>query len=126
MATDSRKTPPGRLHRVSTKAAYTRAARDKLVASRSRLDGVNAALRQAVATGRLSDGGQLEQARAAMETRFAEAQARLARLQKSGDDNWEALRDEVDNAWEDLAGAIRILVARFDDETRRADDTNDE
>ncbi len=122
MATDSRKTPPSRLHRVSTKAAYARTARDKLVASRSKLDGINAALRQAITTGRLSGSGQLEQARNAMEIRFADVRERLSRLQKSGDDNWEALRDDVDNAWEDLARAIQNLVARFDDETRLEDD----
>ncbi len=116
---DPQDAPTSRLYRVSTKAAYSRAARDKLVASRSKLDSVNASMRQAMATGRLPRSEPLEKARAAMEDRFAEAERCLARLQKSGDDEWELLRDDVDDAWENLAHAIQGLVSRFEDEIRQ-------
>ncbi len=109
---------PSYLQSVAAKAAYSRATRDKLVASRGKLDTVNAALRRAISTGRLRNTEELEKARVAMEINFREAERRLAQLQKAGFRDWQSFRDEVDDAWEDLSRSIQNLVARFDHEAR--------
>lgn len=105
-------------HSISAKASYSKSARKKLVESRAKLDGVNAAIRQAIAAGRLRSSDQLERTQRAIEANLAAAEARLEKLQKSGEDGWQELRDQVDSAWEDLSGSIKKLVARISDESR--------
>ena len=108
-----------RLGRMTAKAAFSRSARDGLIASRSKLDSVNAVIRCAVASGRVCHGDRLESARCAIEISFAEAEQCLAHLQKSDDRGWEALRDDFEHAQENLVRAIENLVARFDDEAHQ-------
>lgn len=103
---------------ISAKANYSRSARKKLIESRAKLNGVNAAIRQAIITGRLKSSDQLERAQRAIEINLAAAEARLEMLQKSGEHGWEELRDQVDSAWEDLSSSIKKLVARISDESR--------
>ena len=103
--------------RISEKAAYSKAARKKLIDSRAKLDGVTYIIRQAVDTGRLKPNVQLDQALEAMEVNFSTAEAQLRILQKAGDNEWEEQRAELESAWENLAHSIKQLVVRFADGT---------
>ena len=49
--------------------------------------------------------------------KHAAAALRLEALQKSGEEEWEQYRDELENAWEDLSHSINTLVARVKDES---------
>jgi hypothetical protein len=100
---------------VSAKAAYSKAARKKVVESRAKLDGVTAAIKHAVATGKLGSGDKLECAQRAMEARLAAAEARLEALRKSGEEEWEELKDELEDAWDDLSRSINKVVDRIKD-----------
>ena len=106
------------LTEMSAKAACSKAARSQLVESRAKLDNIRAAIKQATTTGRLQPSKQLNQALGAIEVNFAAAETQLRVLQKSGEDDWEERRVDLDEAWEDLARSIAILVARFSDESR--------
>jgi hypothetical protein len=103
---------------VSEKAAFSKAARKKLIESKSKLDGVAVAVRQAVETGRLKPSTQLDRAIDAMEVNFRATELQLRILQKSGEDEWDEHRAELDSAWENLARSIKNLAARFADGTR--------
>ncbi len=104
-------------NRISEKAAYSKAARKKLIELRAKLDGVTFIVRQATETGRLPPSTQLDQALEAMEVNYAAAEAQLRTLQKSGEDEWEEQRTELESEWENLAHSIKRLVARFADGT---------
>lgn len=108
-----------RLQRVSAKAAFSRATRKKLIHSRAQLDGVNAAIRLAIANGQLCSSDSLEKLRLAMEVRLAAAERSLERLQKSGDDRWETMREEVDGSFRDLSKSIAGAIEQVAEETRR-------
>ena len=110
--------PPAVFRTVSEKAAYSKAARNKLIESRGKLDGVTFAVRQAIETGRLRPSSQLDRTIRAMEINFEAAGAQLRALQKSGEDEWDERRAELDSAWENLARSIKNLVALFEDGTR--------
>lgn len=101
----------------SERTAYVKAARMKLMDSRTKLDGLAIAARQAVETGRLAPGTRLDRALEAMEAGFGAADARLRLLQQSGDGEWHERRADLESAWEDLAHTIKILVARLADGT---------
>lgn len=109
--------PSRQIRSVSAKAAYSKAARKKLIESRAKLDGINAAIKHSIATGNLGSSDKLECAQRAMEVRLATAEARLETLQKSSEEGWEQLRGELENAWEDLSHSITKLVARINDES---------
>ena len=109
---------PASSRAISEKAAYSKAARKKLIESKTKLDGVAVAVRQAVETGRLKPSAQLDRAIEAMEVNFGAAELQLRMLQKSGEDEWDEHRAELDSAWENLARSIKNLVARFADGTR--------
>lgn len=100
---------------ISAKADYSKLARKKLVDSRAKLCGINAAIDQAISTGRLKPSSRLERAQQAMELNLTAAETRLEALQKSGEGEWEELRDRVDDAWEDLSRSIKKLVALLAD-----------
>ncbi len=106
------------LTEMSAKAACSKAARNQLVESRAKLNSIKAAIRQATITGRLRPSEQLNRALGAIEVNFAAAETQLRVLQKSGEDDWEEERVELDEAWENLARSIAILVTRFSDESR--------
>ena len=103
--------------KVSEKAAYSKAARKKLIELRAKLDGVTFIVRQAIETGRLRPSTQIDRALEAIEVNFGVAEAQLRTLQKSGEDEWEDQRAELEGAWEDLAHSIKRLVVRFGDGT---------
>jgi hypothetical protein len=109
--------PSRHVRSVSEKAAYSKKARKKLVESKAKLYDVKAAINRAIATGSLQSGAKLESVQQAMDTRLAAAESRLEALQKSGEAEWEQLRDELENAWEDLSHSINTLVARVKDES---------
>ncbi len=102
-----------RMETVSIKAQYSKNASKRLTETHAKLDVVNAKIRNAVASGRLEGGEQLELAQNAVKVNLAAAEARLARLRKSSDEAWEELKNEVENASEDLSRSIKQLVARF-------------
>lgn len=102
---------------AAEKAAYSRAARKKLIDSRAKLEGVTAVVKQELTTGRLRPSQQLERTLEAAEVAFTAAETQLRLLQKSGADEWDGRRIELENAWEDLARSILILAARFTDST---------
>ena len=106
------------LTEMSARAAYSKAARSQLVEARAKLDNIRATIKQAAATGRLQPSEPLNRALGAMEVNFAAAETQLRVLQKSGGHNWEEERHELDEAWENLARSIAILVTRFSDESR--------
>ena len=103
------------LRSVSAKAAYSKRARKKLVESKAKLYDVRAAIKRAITTGSLKSSEKLESVQQAMDTRLAAAESRLEALQKSGEADWEQLRDELESAWEDLSQSINKLVARVKD-----------
>ena len=109
--------PTDRVHsrKAAAKAAYSRDARQKLIVSRSKLDGITTAVRQAITVGRMKSSPQLDLAINAMEANFKAAETQLSALQKSGEDDWDALRIQLESAWENLAHSIKNLVARFAD-----------
>ena len=109
--------PSQHVRSVSAKAAYSKKARTKLIESKAKLYDVRAAIKRATMTGSLQSSEKLESAQQAMDTRLAAAELRLEALQKSGEDGWERLRDELDDAWEDLSHSINTLVARVKDES---------
>ena len=113
--------PTDQVHarKAAAKAAYSKDARKKLIVSRSKLDGVTIAVRQAITVGRLKSSKQLDLAVNAMEANFKAAETQLRALQKSGEDDWEALRIPLESAWENLAHSIKNLVARFADESHK-------
>ena len=108
----------GSFRTVSEKDAYSKAARNKLVESKAKLEGVTFAVRQAIEIGRLKPSPQVDRAIEAMQINFEAAERQLRILQKSGEDEWDERRAELDNAWENLAHSIKNLVARFADGTR--------
>jgi len=107
---------------AAAKAAYTQEARKRLVVFRSKLDGVTAAVRQAITLGRMRSSRQLDLVVNAMEANFKAAETQLKALQESGEDDWEALCIPLESAWENLAHSIKNLVARFADEPREGHD----
>ncbi len=107
--------PSRHVRLVSAKTAYSETAGKKLVESKAKFDGVRAAIRHAVATGSLKPCTKLECAQRAVEARITIAEARLEALQKSGGEGWEHLRDELEDAWEDLSHSMNKLVARIKD-----------
>ncbi len=109
--------PSRHIRSVSAKAAYSKSARKKLVESRAKLDGVKTAIRRAIATGSLTSSDKLDQTQHATEIRLTLAETRLKTLQKSGEDEWERLRDELEDAWEDLSHSINKLVAQIKDQS---------
>ena len=109
--------PARHIRSVTAKAAYSRAARKKLVEFKSKLEGVKVAIRHEIAKGRLRSSDKLEFEQRAMEIRLATAESRLMTLQKSREDEWEQLRDDLENAWEDLSQSINKLVARIKDQS---------
>ena len=115
--TTQKRRPSRHVRSVSAKAAYSKRARKKLVESKAKLNDVRAAIKRAVATGSLKSGEKLESVQWAMDTRLAAAESRLEALQKSGEAEWEQLRGELENAWEDLSHSINTLVARVKDES---------
>lgn len=100
---------------ISAKAAYSKAAHKKLAETKTKLAGVHAKIRNAIATGRVETSEQLRQAQHAVDENLATAEARVEILRKSGEDTWEAVKDDVDTAWEDLSQSVKKLVARFAD-----------
>lgn len=108
--------------KAAAKAAYSKDARKKLIVSRSKLDGVTIAVRQAITVGRLKSSKQLDLAVNAMEANFKAAEAQLRALQKSGEGDWEELRIPLESAWENLAHSIKNLVARLTDESHEDHD----
>lgn len=102
---------------VSAKAAYSKAARKKLLESKAKHDGMKSAIRRAITMGNLRSSNKLELAQEAIEARIAEAESRLELLRKSSDDGWEEHKKELENAWEDLSHSINTLVSRIKDET---------
>lgn len=102
----------------STKAAYSKAAHKKLMETRTKLAGVSAKIRNAVATGRIDSTDQLRRAQHAVDLNLATAEARIEQLRKSAGDNWEDLARDVDTAWEDLSQSVKMLVARFSDQSK--------
>lgn len=108
-----------RLQRVSAKAAFSRATRKKLIHLRAQLDGVNAAIRLAVASGQLRSCAGFEKMREAMELKLAAAERSLEQLQKSGDDRWENLREPVDGTCRELSRSISMAIEQVAAETRR-------
>ena len=119
--------PTERVHsrQAAAKAAYSKDARKKLIVSRSKLDGVTMAVRQAIKLGDLKSSKPLYLAVSAMEVNFKDVEIRLGDLQESGEDGWEELRIPLESAWEDLAHSIRNLVARFGDESHQGRDRDD-
>ena len=95
---------------TAAKAIYSRAARKRLVDSRTKLEKVTAVVRQSLATGRLRPSQQLDRTLEATEVNFAAAEIKLRLLQKSG-------ADELESAWEDLARSIKTLATHFTDST---------
>ena len=109
--------PSRHVRSVSAKAAYSREARKRLVESKAKLYDVRAAIKRAITTGSLKSSEKLESVQQAVDTRLTAAESRLEALQKSGEAEWERLRDELENAWEDLSHSINTLVARVKDES---------
>lgn len=109
--------PSRHVRSVSAKAAYSRSARKKLVESRAKLDGVKTAIKRAIASGQLEPSDKLKCTQRAVEVRLAVAETRLKTLQKSSPQEWEQLKDELEDAWEDLSHSINKLVARIKDQS---------
>ena len=103
---------------VSSKAAYSRSTGKKLAETKTKLEGINATIRNAVATGKIEASEQLRLAQQAVELNLATAQAQLSRLRKSGDEGWEDFKTDVEDSWEHLSRSIKNLADRFSDGMR--------
>lgn len=102
---------------IAAKSAYSRNAQKKLLESRSRLDGVTAKIRNAIATGKIAPGKRLELAQLAVRKNYLAAEVALEKLRKSDQQDWERHCRDVDSAWEDLSRSVKNLIARITDET---------
>jgi len=100
---------------LSAKATYLKAAHHKLAETREKIDGVNASIVSAISNGRIEPNGRLETARRAIEVSVAIAEVRLDQLEKSGEDEWQAVSVEVESAWEDVSRSISRLVSSIAD-----------
>lgn len=109
--------PSGHVRSDTADAAYAKAARKRLVESRAKIDFARAEIEHAIATGSLKSSDKLACAQRAMETTLAVAESRLQSLEKTGEEGREALRDKLEDAWEDLSHSISKLVARIKDES---------
>lgn len=98
------------------KADYSRAAQRKLMETRTRLIGVFAKINNAIATGCIDGSDRLISARNAVQSNLDSVEAQLEMLRKCGDE-WLSLRDDVDDAWENLSKSVAALVALFADST---------
>ena len=103
---------------ISSKAAYSRSAGKKLAEAKAKLEGVNAKVRNAIATGKIDRSEQLGLAQQAVELNLATAQAQLSRLRKSDEESWDDLKKDVEDSWEHLSRSIKNLVDRFSDGMR--------
>lgn len=103
---------------ISAKTAYSREAHRKLIESRAKLNGVNAKIKNALATGRIEASENLDRARYAIEANLVAVETQLELLRKSSEQDWEKLRGDVDTAWEDLSRSVKKLVAIFSDEAK--------
>ena len=100
---------------LSAKAAYSIAASRKLAETKTKLDGVNAKIKNAISIGQIDATETLKHAQQAVASNLASAEQRIDELRKSGEHKWEARVDDVDSAWEDLSQSVKKLVARFSD-----------
>jgi len=104
-----------RMKTLSAKAAYSKAANQKLAETKRKLDGVNAKIGSAVSMGQIDATEQLKRAQHAVDLILLSAEQRIEELRKSGEHEWTACADDVDSAWEDLSQSVKRLVARFSD-----------
>ena len=103
---------------IASKAAYSRSTGKKLAETKAKLEGINAKVRNAVATGKIDASEQLWLAQHAVEVNLATAQDQLSRLRKSGEGSWEDLKKDVEDSWEHLSRSIKNLADRFSDGMR--------
>lgn len=107
--------PSRHVRSISAKAAYSKAARKKLLDYEAKLAGIRAAVKHAIEAGRMESSDKLACSQQAMDARLAAAEVRLELLQKSGEEDWEGHRERLEDAWEDLSHSINKIVARFKD-----------
>ncbi len=100
---------------ISSKAAYSRSAGKKLAEAKAKLEGINAKIRNAVATGKIDGTEQLWRAQQAVVLNLETAQAQLSRLRKSDEESWEDRKKDVEDSWEHLSRSIKSLADRFSD-----------
>ena len=105
----------GHLRQIAAKAAYVETTRKNLARSRAQLDRTRAAIRTAAARGSVDSSDQLDRAQQVAEMEFALTESRLARLRKSGEEDWFTLREGLDDSWENLSRSLRNLVKRISD-----------
>lgn len=104
---------------LAAKSAACRAAQRRLDETTMRLAGVRAKIRNAQHTGHLAQSTALETATRAVDSNLDSARRCLDRLRKAGDPEWEASREDLDTAFEDLYRSIKRLVAVMEDSTNR-------
>jgi hypothetical protein len=95
---------------LSEKAACSKASHQKLAETRAKLAGMNSRIACAINSGAMEQNDRLDRARRAIEVSLAIVEVRLDQLRKSGDDDWESVRIEVESAWEQLSRSIQRLV----------------
>jgi hypothetical protein len=95
---------------LSAKAACSKAAHQKLDEIRTKLAGMNTKLACAISSGAIDPNDRMESAHRAIEVSLAIVEIRLGQLRKSGDNDWENVRIEVESAWEQLFRSIQRLI----------------
>jgi hypothetical protein len=109
--------PSAHVRSVSEKAAYSKKSRKQLAGFRTKIFGLRDSIKHAIATGSLKSSDKLEHAQRAIEVRLAMAETQLEALRKSGEEGWLDLRDDLEDAWEDLSHSINKVVAQIKDES---------
>lgn len=103
---------------ISEKVAYSRTAQKRLSEAETRLTGVKAKIRSAIASGHIAMTRQLEDALLAVDANLASVKASLDRVRKSGDTSWKECTRDMDTAWENLSQSIKRLVAGYSEGQR--------
>jgi len=93
--------------------AYMRSIRSKLAVKNARLRHVKRKIQKATQARRIQPSEQLLKAEYRADSSIKALQKRLDLLGNADSESWETLRFDVDKAWDELALAIKEIVARF-------------
>ncbi len=94
---------------TTKKKAYQQKAEAKLAEHKAELDKARAKVKGAAADARLDAQEDLD----ALESKYEAAKKKLAELKDAGEDAWEDFTKGLDEAWDDISGSVKKVLARF-------------
>ena len=98
---------------IFAKAVYLKEANQKLVDTRTKIAGVRAKIRCAIAGGQIEASEPLARAQCAIEVNLKTAEVSIELLRKSSDECWQDKASGVETALEDLSRAIKTWSHGF-------------